>query len=74
MKTIMDTLHAFFSSARTYVFLTTLLAGAVALRVLDAQQADALLKCAVEIGIAFFGGTWVHSVGQRDISKTGTGQ
>ena len=59
----------FFSSARTHIFLTTLLAGAVALHILNEQQADAILKAAVEIGIAFFGSTWTYSVGRRDIGR-----
>ena len=64
---ITESLHEFFTSARTYIFFSTLLTGAVALKLLNEQQADAILKAAVEIGIAFFGGTWTYSVGQRDV-------
>lgn len=71
MKTIIAALQKFFSSARTYIFLSTLLTGAVALHLLNQQQADAILKAAVELGIAFFGGTWTYSVGRRDIGSTG---
>ena len=67
MKVAFDSLHEFFTSARTYAFVTTMLAGAVALRVLDQQQADAIIKAAIELGLAFFGGTWTYSLGQRDI-------
>ena len=69
MIKITQSLHEFFTSARTYIFLSTLLTGAVALHVLNEQQADAILKAAVEIGIAFFGGTWTFSVGKRDVNK-----
>jgi GH24 family phage-related lysozyme (muramidase) len=67
MNKIVTALHEFFSSARTYIFLSTLLAGSVALHLLNQQQADAILKAAVELGIAFFGSTWTQSVGNRDI-------
>lgn len=71
MKVIFASLHEFFTSARTFIFLSTLLTGAVALKILNEQQADAILKAAVEIGIAFFGGTWTYSVGQRDLGVKG---
>lgn len=71
MKQFGITLHEFFTSARTYIFFTTLLSGAVALHLLNQQQADAILKAAVEIGVAFFGGTWTYSVGRRDIGRSG---
>lgn len=69
MQKLWNSLHEFFTSARTYIFVSTLLAGSVALHVLNQQQADVILKAAVEIGIAFFGGTWTHSVGQRDLNQ-----
>ena len=69
MGSVSSTLRGFFTSARTYIFVSTLLTGAVALHLLNEQQADAILKAAVEIGIAFFGGTWTYSVGQRDVNK-----
>ena len=69
MDKIRVSLHDFFTSTRTYIFFTTLLAGAVAFKLLSAEQADAVLKAAVELGIAFFGGSWTYSVGQRDIAK-----
>ncbi|MBX7244179.1 MAG: hypothetical protein K1X53_01695 [Candidatus Sumerlaeaceae bacterium] len=72
MKQLASTLGGFLTSARTYIFITTMLSGAVALRWLNEQQADALLKAAAELGIAFFGGTWTYSVGQRDIRKPGS--
>lgn len=71
MGNFRNTLHEFFTSARTYIFFSTLLTGAVALHLLNQQQADAILKVAVEVGIAFFGGTWTYSVGQRDLGKPG---
>jgi hypothetical protein len=67
MPTVSEALRKFFSSTRTYIFFTTFLSGAVAFKVLDSQQADALLKAAVEIGIAFFGSAWTQSVGRRDV-------
>ncbi len=69
MNRFLGALGDFFASARTYVFLTTLLSGAVALHLLNQAQADAILKAAVEIGIAFFGSTWTYSVGRRDIGR-----
>ena len=69
MGPVRSTLREFFTSARTYIFVSTLLTGAVALHLLNEQQADAILKAAVEIGIAFFGGTWTYSVGQRDVNR-----
>jgi hypothetical protein len=67
MSKIYESLHEFFTSARTYIFFSTVLTGAVALKLLDQQQSDAILKAAIEIGIAFFGGTWTYSVGHRDV-------
>jgi 16S rRNA U1498 N3-methylase RsmE len=64
-----DGLHKFFRSTRTYIFFTSLISGAVAFQILDQQQADAIIKAAVELGIAFFGSTWTHSVGQRDVGQ-----
>ncbi len=69
MNTAGEALRKFFGSTRTYIFFTTLLSGAVAFQLLDQQQADALLKAAVEIGIAFFGSAWTHSVGRRDVGQ-----
>jgi len=69
MPVVTDALRKFLGSTRTYIFLTTLLSGAVAFELLDRQQADALLKAAVELGIAFFGSAWTHSVGRRDVGQ-----
>jgi hypothetical protein len=69
MTAITDALRKFFASTRTYIFFTTLLSGAVAFELLDQQQADALLKAAVELGIAFFGSAWTNSVGSRDVGQ-----
>jgi len=69
MEPLRSGLGKFLGSARTYIFLSTFLAGAVALHVLEQQQADAILKAAVELGVAFFGATWTHSVGKRDIGQ-----
>jgi len=67
MMRILRALHEFLASARTYIFLSTMLSGAVALHWLNEAQADAIQKAAAELGIAFFGVTWTYSVGQRDI-------
>lgn len=67
MSDIRTALRVFFTSARTYIFLSALLSGAAALHILNEQQAEAVLKAAVEIAIAFFGSTWTYSVGQRDL-------
>ncbi len=69
MVSVGDALRKFFSSTRTYIFLSTLLSGAVAFELLDQRQADAVIKAAVELGIAFFGSTWTHSVGRRDVGQ-----
>ncbi|PKO18801.1 hypothetical protein CVU37_05335 [candidate division BRC1 bacterium HGW-BRC1-1] len=69
MVKILLVLRKFFASARTFIFLSTIISGAAALHILNQQQADALLKAAVEIGIAFFGSTWTYSVGRRDIGQ-----
>lgn len=69
MIIVSNALRKFLSSARTYIFFSTLLSGAVAFELLDRQQADAILKAAVELGIALFGASWTHSVGRRDIGQ-----
>lgn len=69
MPSLSEAARKFFSSTRTYIFFTTLLSGAVAFEFLDRQQADALLKAAVELGIAFFGSAWTQSVGRRDVGQ-----